>query len=66
MTLASITLPLSAEGLGALMGSWRYQNLFWLEPCFLGVSLVAFFGYFRWYLLFLSPHQLVSGDEIWY
>jgi len=66
LTLASMTLTLIWEGLNALMGSWRYQNLFWLEPRLLGVPLVAFFGYFWWYLLFLSLHQLVSGDEIWY
>ncbi|MFQ6001435.1 MAG: hypothetical protein ACE5LG_07165 [Anaerolineae bacterium] len=66
LTLASITLTLIWEGLGALMGSWRYQNLFWLEPRLLGVPLVAFFGYFCWYVLFLSLHQLVSGEEVWY
>lgn len=66
LTLASITLTLAWESLNALMGSWRYQNLFWLEPRLLGVPLVAFFGYFCWYVLFLSLHQLVSGEEIWY
>jgi len=66
LTLASVTLTLAWEGLGALMGSWRYQNLFWLEPRLLGVPLVAFFGYFCWYVLFLSLHQLVSGEEVWY
>lgn len=66
LTLASITLALAWEGLNALMGSWRYQNLFWLEPRLLGIPLVAFFGYFCWYVLFLSLHQLVSGDEVWY
>ncbi len=63
--LASITLTFAWEGLNALMDSWRYQNLFWLEPRLLGVSLVAFFGYFCWYVLFLSLHQLVSGEEVW-
>jgi hypothetical protein len=66
LTLASLTLTLIWEGLNALMGSWQYQNLFWLEPRFLGVPPVAFFGYFCWYVLFLSLYQLVSGDEIWY
>ena len=66
LTLASITLTLAWEGLNALMGSWRYQNLFWLEPRLLGVPLVAFFGYFCWYVLFLSLHQLVSREEVWY
>jgi len=66
LTLASITLTLTWEGLNALMGSWRYQNLFWLQPRLLGVPLVAFFGYFCWYVLFLSLHQLVSGEEVWY
>ncbi|MFQ5885924.1 MAG: hypothetical protein ACE5II_01675 [Anaerolineae bacterium] len=66
LTLASITLTLIWEGLNALMGSWRYQNLFWLEPRLLGTPLVAFFGYFCWYVLFLSLHQLVSGEEVWY
>lgn len=65
LTLASITLTLAWEGLNALMGSWRYQNLFWLDPRLLGVPLVAFFGYFCWYVLFLSLHQLVSGEEVW-
>ncbi len=66
LTLASITLTLAWEGLNALMGSWRYQNLFWLEPRLLGVPLVALFGYFCWYVLFLSLHQLISGEEVWY
>ncbi len=66
LTLASITLTLIWEGLNALMGSWRYQNLFWLQPCLLGIPLVAFFGYFCWYVLFLSLYQLVSGEEVWY
>jgi hypothetical protein len=63
--LASITLTFAWEGLNALMGSWQYQNLFWLEPRLLGIPLVAFFGYFCWYVLFLSLHQLVSGEEVW-
>ena len=66
LTLASVTLTIAWEGLNALTGSWRYQNLFWLEPRLLGVPLVAFFGYFCWYVLFLSLHQLVSGEEVWY
>jgi hypothetical protein len=66
LTLASMTLTLAWEGLGALMGSWRYQDLFWLEPRLLGVPPVAFFGYFCWYVLFLSLHQLVSGEEVWH
>lgn len=66
LTLTSMILTLAWEGLNALMGSWRYQNLFWLEPRLLGVPLAAFFGYFCWYVLFLSLHQLVSGEEVWY
>lgn len=66
LTLASVTLTLAWEGLGALMGSWHYQNLFWLEPRLLGIPPVAFFGYFCWYVLFLSLHQLVSGEQVWY
>jgi len=65
LALASTTLTLVWEGLNALMGSWQYQNLFWLEPRLLGVPLVAFFGYFCWYVLFLSLHQLVFGEEVW-
>lgn len=65
LILASVVLTLAWEGLGALMGSWRYQNLFWLQPRFLGIPLVSFFGYFCWYVLFLSLHQLLSGEEIW-
>lgn len=65
LALASVTLTLVWEGLNALMGSWRYLNLFWLQPRLLGVPPVAFFGYFCWYVLFLALHQLVSGDEIW-
>lgn len=66
LTLASMTLTLVWEGLNSLMGSWQYQNLFWLEPRLLGVPPVAFFGYFCWYVLFLSLYQLVSREEVWY
>ncbi len=59
--IASVLLTLSWEGLNSLVGSWRYQNLFWLEPRLLGTPPVAFFGYFCWYVLFLSLHQLALG-----
>ena len=59
--IASILLTFSWEGLNSIMGSWRYQNLFWLEPRLLGTPPVAFFGYFCWCVLFLSLHRLAFG-----
>jgi len=49
------------EGLNGLMGSWVYQNLFWLEPKVWNVPLVAIFGYIFWYILFLSFYEVLFG-----
>ncbi|MBC7345764.1 MAG: hypothetical protein H5U03_10160, partial [Clostridia bacterium] len=50
------------EGLNGLMGSWVYQNIFWLEPKVWNVPVVAIFGYIFWYILFLSFYEAIFGS----
>jgi len=63
MALASAPFALLWEGLAALMGSWRYLNIFWLEPRLAGVPLVAYFGYLcGYYALFLAVYGAARSE----
>lgn len=64
MVLAALPFTLLWEGLNALMTSWHYQNIFWLEPQIAGVPLVVFFGYLcGYYVLFLSVYGAVRTED---
>ena len=55
---AAILFCFAWEGMDLPLQDWAYTNLFWLEPRILGIPLVAFFGYFCWYALYLDVYEL--------
>ena len=64
LALAAIPFTLLWEGLNAVMGSWRYRDIFWLEPHLLGVPFVVFFGYVcGYYVLFLSLYGAFRNEN---
>jgi hypothetical protein len=66
IVLAGLPFVILWEGLDALMGSWQYQHIFWLQPRLLGIPLVAYFGYLSgYYVLFLAVYGAVrpEGEE---
>ena len=55
---AAILFCFAWEGMNLRMGHWAYVNLFWLEPKIFGIPLVAFFGYFCWFAIYLSSYEV--------
>jgi len=64
MILASLPYTILWEGLNGMMGSWVYQDIFWLKPTIWSIPLVAFFGYLFWYILFLSLLNAVTERDL--
>lgn len=55
---AAILFCIAWEYMNLPMRHWAYVNIFWLEPKIFGIPLVASFGYFCWFAIYLSLFRL--------
>jgi hypothetical protein len=62
MIISAALFCIAWEGMNVPMGHWQYQNIFWLTPTFIGIPMVAFFGYFCWFVIYLSVASLLDKD----
>lgn len=58
IAISAVLFCIAWESMNLPMGHWAYVNLFWLESKILGIPLVAFFGYFCWFAIYLSFYKL--------
>lgn len=63
LLLAAILFSIAWEAMNAPMQHWAYVNLFWLEPRILGVPFIAFFGYFCWFVIFLTSYRVFFDSK---